>query len=79
MTPLLSRVLTRTLAQLRVADDTRVLAVQEDTVEVFVLEVRVFQGGFDVFFREACVHVSISTGFISSGSGLAWPGLWERE
>ena len=53
MTPLLRRILTSTLAQLRVAHDTGVLAVQEDIVQVFVGKVRVFQDGFDVFFREA--------------------------
>lgn len=71
MTPLLRRILTSTLAQLRVAHDTGVLAVQEDIVQVFVGKVRVFQDGFDVFFREAFSSFSMSFFFFLSNYSLA--------
>lgn len=54
MTPLLLRLLTPTLAQLRVSNIPGVLAVQEDVIEVLIFEVGAFEGIADVGFGEAC-------------------------
>lgn len=56
MTPLLLRILTPTLTQLRMAHNPGILAVQEHVGQVLVGEVGVFQGGFDVVFGEAWIQ-----------------------
>lgn len=53
VTPFLLRLLASTLAQLRMTDDTGVLAVQKDIIQLFVGKVGAIQGGFDITFREA--------------------------
>ena len=54
MTPLLLRLLTPALTELRMAHNPWILAMQEDIIQILVGEVGVFQGGFDIILGEAC-------------------------